>query len=134
MYSINLPVDVDVDNTRILFTHILQNTWGGCYAAVRTAADEEDPNASEMATRSKEGNSDATSATPPRRENGEDIGKVMDKYKFRWAPRFSDVERTAAQPEAEGSDAWALRQGYVSVTPLKANFLHGPGIGQELKL
>ncbi|KAK6354759.1 hypothetical protein TWF696_003896 [Orbilia brochopaga] len=134
MYSVNLPVDTDVENTKILFTHILQNTWGGCYAAVRTAADEEDPNALEMATRDREGAADASGTPPLRKANGEDVSKVMEKYKFRWAPRFSDVEKTAAQPSAEGSDAWALRQGYVSVTPLKANFLHGPGIGQELIL
>ncbi|KAJ6261397.1 hypothetical protein Dda_4067 [Drechslerella dactyloides] len=138
MYSINLPVDTDVDNAKILFTHILQNTWGGCYAAVRTAADEEDPNALEKANRDAEENPTRDAELPavpaPPAQNGEDARKVMEKYKFRWAPRFSDVEKTAAQPSAEGSDAWALRQGYVSVTPLKANFLHGPGIGQELTL
>ncbi|KAF3917835.1 hypothetical protein ABW20_dc0105437 [Dactylellina cionopaga] len=129
IYSVNVPLERGVDGARILFTHILQNTWGGCYKAVQTAEDDEDPGKLEKATR------EGTSSPPKEGDDDKSTAeKLMEKYKFKWAPRFGDVEKSAKEEGAEGSDAWALMQGFISVTPLKANFLHGPGIGEELKL
>ncbi|KAF3909531.1 hypothetical protein AA313_de0204572 [Arthrobotrys entomopaga] len=129
LYSLNVPLEPGIDHGRILFTHILQNTWGGCYKAVQTAEEEEDAGALEKATR------DGTSSPPTTGGDGdgEALG-VMDKYKFKWAPRFGDVEKAAKEPSAKGSDAWAVMQGFISITPIIANFMHGKGIGEELKL
>ncbi|KAK6538805.1 hypothetical protein TWF694_010370 [Orbilia ellipsospora] len=127
LYSVNVPLEPGIDHGRILFTHILQNTWSGCYKAVQTSEEEEDAGALEKATR------DGT-ASPPTGANVEEDPKVMDKYKFKWAPRFGDVEKAAKEESAKGSDAWAVMQGFISITPLKANFMHGTGIGEELKL
>ncbi|EWC47343.1 hypothetical protein DRE_00311 [Drechslerella stenobrocha 248] len=135
IYSVNLPVEKGVENARILVTHILQNTWGGCYAAVHTAADDEDPGAIEKAARdSSAAGSNAAATAPGADDDDDENAAAMKGYKFRWAPRFSDVEKASARPDAKGSDAWALRQGFISVTPLKANFLHGPGVGGEIML
>ncbi|EPS44324.1 hypothetical protein H072_1682 [Dactylellina haptotyla CBS 200.50] len=125
LYSVNIPLNPGVDHARVISTHILQNTWGGCYKAIQTEEDDEDPGKVEKATR--EGTS-----SPPTDESI--ANKLMDKYKFKWAPRFGDVEKASKEDSARGSDAWALQQGFISVTPLKANYLHGPGVGEELIL
>ncbi|KAK6349127.1 hypothetical protein TWF730_009883 [Orbilia blumenaviensis] len=129
IYSVNVPLEAGVYHSKILFTHILQNTWGGCYKAIQTNQEEEDPGKLEKATRD--------GVSTPAEEGGteEATAKLMEKYRFKWAPRFIDVEKSAKEEGAVGSDAWALMQGFISVTPLKANFMHASArIGDELKL
>ncbi|KAK6512340.1 hypothetical protein TWF481_001228 [Arthrobotrys musiformis] len=131
IYSVNVPLEEDVYHARILYTHILQNTWGGCYKAIQTKEEDEDPGKVEKDSR----DGVSTPAGGDRSEEEKDRDKLMEKYRFKWAPRFVDVEKAAKEESARGSDAWALMQGFISVTPLKANFMHASAqIGEELTL
>ncbi|KAF3077979.1 hypothetical protein TWF569_005026 [Orbilia oligospora] len=134
IYSVNVPLEEGVYHAKILFTHILQNTWGGCYKAIQTKEEEEDPGKLEKATR--DGVSTPAEEVGTGSSNAEgNTDKLMEKYRFKWAPRFIDVEKAAKEESAAGSDAWALMQGFISVTPLRANFMHASAqIGEELKL
>jgi hypothetical protein len=42
---------------------------------------------------------------------------------FKWAPQFKDVYESVENSEP-GNDGWAVAQGFTSVTPLRANFMH----------
>ncbi|RPB11623.1 sure-like protein [Morchella conica CCBAS932] len=127
LYSVNVPLllGVDGDGTKVLYTNILQNYWtmGSSFEEVE-ANDELDPDEREMQIR----------------EGGEGVGgsdqKVVGlKHKtFQWAPKFADVYRSVEEAPP-GNDGWAVKEGHVSVTPLKANFMHFDGlIGGEIKL
>jgi broad specificity polyphosphatase/5'/3'-nucleotidase SurE len=54
---------------------------------------------------------------------------------FMWSPKFTDVYKSVEESEP-GNDGWAVAQGYTSVTPLRANFMHalGGNNGKEIKL
>jgi tubulin--tyrosine ligase len=53
---------------------------------------------------------------------------------FKWAPSFKDVYESVEASEP-GNDGWAVAQGYTSVTPLRANFMHTQGKFEgEIKL
>ncbi|KAF2278648.1 sure-like protein [Westerdykella ornata] len=74
------------------------------------------------------------------REEEEDAREGAEKHirythkHFHWAPQFKDVYQSVEE-SAPGNDGWAVAQGYTSVTPLRANFMHVHGFsGQEIKL
>ncbi|KAM3073114.1 hypothetical protein ACMFMG_008834 [Clarireedia jacksonii] len=128
LYSVNVPLVEGVEERKVLWTDLLQNYWGegSCFEEVdgggAEGADEE-----EEKIREKEG----TGAE----EKGEGEKKVGHTHKhFKWAPRFSDVYKSVEEAPP-GNDGWAVKEGYTSVTPLKANFMHAsvPTSG-ELKL
>lgn len=128
LYSVNVPLllGVDGEGTKVLYTNILQNSWtmGSSFEEVE-ANDELDPDEREMQIR----------------EGGEGAGgsekktAVGLKHKtFQWAPKFADVHKSVEEAPP-GNDGWAVKEGHVSVTPLKANFMHFDGlVGGEIKL
>ncbi|KAH0604300.1 uncharacterized protein H6S33_006677 [Morchella sextelata] len=127
LYTVNVPLilGVDGEGTKILYTNILQNYWtmGSSFEEVE-ANDELDPDEREMQIR--EGGE---------RGEGADLKVVGLKHKtFQWAPKFADVYKSVEEAPP-GNDGWAVKEGHVSVTPLKANFMHFDGlIGGEIKL
>jgi len=52
---------------------------------------------------------------------------------FNWAPKFKDVYESVERA-GPGNDGWTVKEGMISVTPLKANFMHVEGYEGELKL
>ncbi|KAJ5512021.1 Survival protein SurE-like phosphatase/nucleotidase [Penicillium expansum] len=58
--------------------------------------------------------------------------RIQHKH-FKWAPSFQDVYRSVEESEP-GNDGWTVKEQMTSVTPLKANFMHAPGISGEIKL
>ncbi|KAI0999222.1 putative tubulin--tyrosine ligase [Podosphaera aphanis] len=122
LYSINIPLIENVGEKKIYWTNILQNYWveGSCFEEVK---DDE--------KKSKDIIISDLESTEAKDESN--ITRHQHKL-FKWAPRFTDVYQsvTLAPP---GNDGWAVQQGYTSVTPLKANFMHAPAqIEGELKL
>ncbi|TAQ87186.1 hypothetical protein B7494_g4498 [Chlorociboria aeruginascens] len=126
LYTINVPLLEDVDQKRIMWTNVLQNYWeeGSCFQEVE---DEEwDADEEEESIREREG-------APRGDTNGESVTRHKHKH-FKWAPRFADVYRSVDKA-GPGNDGWAVKEGYTSVTPLKANFMHAAAVTQgELKL
>ncbi|KAI9738894.1 MAG: hypothetical protein M1818_005207 [Claussenomyces sp. TS43310] len=124
LYSVNIPLVDDVGSRKVLWTNMLQNYWGpsSCFEE----AEDDEGDAEEAEQRIREGESDS----------GVDNALVTNhKHKhFKWAPKFLDVHKAVAESEP-GNDGWAVKEGYTSVTPLKANFMHAaPGSEGELKL
>ncbi|ATZ55116.1 hypothetical protein BCIN_11g04050 [Botrytis cinerea B05.10] len=127
LYTVNVPLVEGVEKNKILWTNMLQNYWGegSCFEEVEGKDDDADEE--EEKIREKEG----------QQGEGDGEGKkaVGHTHKhFKWAPRFTDVYKSVEEAEP-GNDGWAVKEGYTSVTPLKANFMHATAATQgELKL
>ncbi|KAL8994304.1 MAG: hypothetical protein Q9169_005677 [Polycauliona sp. 2 TL-2023] len=148
LYSVNVPLVAGVEGAKVVYTHALQNYWasGSSFTEVEANDEGEDPEVKEMEIREQEGG-----------QGSEDGGKGKGQMKghkhrhFTWTPKFEDVYQSVEKSEA-GNDGWAVKEGLVrfvgsvmgrffvkltiggSVTPLKANFMHVPGLKGELKL
>ncbi|KAK2750976.1 hypothetical protein FQN57_000051 [Myotisia sp. PD_48] len=129
LYSINVPLETGVGATKILYTNVLDNRWtASCFQAIDAELSGEDPSLQEYLLRnqgergSSGGGEKDSSSTP----------KIRHKH-FKWAPRFDDVYKSE-KTSPPGNDGWAVRLGYISVTPLKANFMHTTGYFGEITL
>jgi len=126
LYTVNVPLIEGVDSRKVMWTNMLQNYWGpgSCFQEVE--AEEGQPEDEEQRIREGESLDDTKHDT---------LGEPWHKHKhFKWAPRFTDVYKSVEE-SGPGNDGWAVKEGYTSVTPLKANFMHAAsGIQGELKL
>lgn len=127
LYSINVPLKEGVLTRKIVYTDMLQNQWtGSSFEEISEGEGDADPEKEEQKIRDR---SDSWSQA-----TGEAKKPVIEKQRirFRWAPKFADV-RASVEKAAKG-DGYAVIQGYVSVTPLKANFWHVSKYQGEIKL
>ncbi|KAF2796022.1 sure-like protein [Melanomma pulvis-pyrius CBS 109.77] len=148
LYTINVPLVENVGDRKVLYTDMLQNAWtsGSCFTVIDVPADEDQSaEASESSLRKAEetqGRKELRSGGGDGLESGRDTpvsqpggqGHVRYTHQhFKWAPRFTDVYKSVEE-SAPGNDGWAVAQGFTSVTPLRANFMHVPGFEGEIKL
>ncbi|WYZ35545.1 hypothetical protein EsH8_X_000192 [Colletotrichum jinshuiense] len=120
LYSVNVPLVEGVEGHKTLFTGMLQNYWsdGSCFQEIEDEAGDE--GAEEQ--RIREGAGGEAQGGEPKTAEGE--ARKGHKHKhFKWAPRFTDVYKSVEEAEP-GNDGWAVKEGFTSVTPLKANFWH----------
>lgn len=103
LYSCNVPLIADIETSKIMYTHALQNYWtsGSSFQEIEATGDE-DPQA-----REKEIRESGESANPTPKEQ-----KAGHKHRhFKWAPNFGDIQKSIdASPP--GNDGWAIHQGY----------------------
>ncbi|KAF2470072.1 sure-like protein [Lindgomyces ingoldianus] len=141
LYSVNVPLVENVESQKILYTEMLQNTWrsGSCFQVIQVP-EEEDQGAEEVeaAMRKAEQKLGRKEQGREGTESGYDTptGQGHIRYThthYKWAPRFKDVYQSVEESEP-GNDGWAVAQGYTSVTPLRANFMHAHGFEGEIKL
>ena len=104
LYSINVPLVVDVESHKIMYTHALQNYWtsGSSFEEVPADEDDQDPETHEQEIRKNEMAGGDQSKNPM---------KGHRHRNFKWAPKFGDVQKSIdASPP--GNDGWAIGQGY----------------------
>ncbi|KAK3067103.1 hypothetical protein LTS18_001307, partial [Coniosporium uncinatum] len=148
LYSVNVPLRgsaKEVESSRVQYTGMLQNMWksGSCFDAVEVPEEEDEgPEEGERRIRRaesggedglREGSGDPR-AQLMENEGGE--GEGQERYRhmhFKWVPKFKDVYESVEQ-SGPGNDGWVVKEGMVSVTPLRANFMHVEGFEGELKL
>lgn len=146
LYSVNVPLVESVGIRKVLYTNMLQNAWtsGSCFTVIDVPADE-DQTADDNETRIREaeekqgkkelkGNTSGTGSgrDTPVSQQGQGHVRYTHQH-FKWSPRFTDVYKSVDE-SVPGNDGWAVAQGYTSVTPLRANFMHVPGFEEEIKL
>ncbi|KAI1100797.1 sure-like protein [Jackrogersella minutella] len=137
VYSVNVPLIENVEEKKTLWTEMLQNYWGkdgSCFEEVDGSVGDED----EEEERIREGEEMRASGGPDSKANGDDGEAGQSRYPhrhFKWAPRFTDVYKSV-EDSSPGNDGWAVKEGFTSITPLKANFWHAAAHlhGEELKL
>ncbi|KAE8373399.1 survival protein sure-like phosphatase/nucleotidase [Aspergillus bertholletiae] len=133
LYSINVPLEPGMSQNKVLYTEMLDNRWtsGSCFRAVDASVPNANPEQQEHNVRHQDQTSgEELSANA----NGTTTRRPRIQHKnFQWVPNFSDVYRSVEE-SAPGNDGWAVKEGMTSVTPLRANFMHQPGIQGEIKL
>lgn len=142
LYSVNVPLVEGVKERKILWTNMLQNWWksGSCFQVVDTptSTGDDDPESTIRKQEEKLGRKELRSlggeASAP--SSGVATPQPHMRYthkEFKWAPLFKDVYESVEASEP-GNDGWAVAQGYTSVTPLRANFMHVDGFKGEITL
>ncbi|KAI8960465.1 sure-like protein [Daldinia sp. FL1419] len=137
LYSVNVPLVEGVDKHKTLWTEMLQNYWGEstvCFEEVEGSVGDEE----EEEERIREGEEASASIGVDSKAAGDDGETGQTRYPhrhFKWAPKFADVYKSVEE-SAPGNDGWAVKEGFTSVTPMKANFYHTATHlhGEELKL
>lgn len=104
LYSINVPLRKGVENSKILYTEMLQNRWvsGSSFQELPEEADDVDPNAEEQAIRDGDNSVNGNANKPLRKVH----------RKFKWSPNFADVYGFVA--DAKRGDGWEVSQGNVT--------------------
>ncbi|MCJ1385086.1 hypothetical protein MMC17_008204 [Xylographa soralifera] len=128
LYSINVPMIQGVEDNKVMYTYVLQNYWSSGSPFQEIEADEEEKNPEEQEREIRHQQVELAGKTS-------NSGQARHKHKhFRWAPKFSDIHKSIEE-NPPGNDGWAIKEGYTSVTPLKANFMHASSSMEgELKL
>ncbi|KAI1473063.1 sure-like protein [Daldinia caldariorum] len=137
LYSVNVPLVEGVDERKTLWTEMLQNYWGEssvCFEEVEGSVGDEE----EEEERIREGEEAISSGAVDSKANGNSGETEQTRYPhrhFKWAPKFADVYKSVEE-SPPGNDGWAVKEGFTSVTPMKANFYHTAThlYGEELKL
>lgn len=154
LYSINVPLTAELsDNTRILYTNILENTWGAnfepwtdyekrqAHKQKGQSADEldlEDELAAVATVGVQQGHQPHANGEGPKNTlptvalNSQGLARNKALTQFKWSPDFKAV-RNSVKGSPEGNDGLVVDQGNISVTPLKALFKDLP-IKKEIKL
>ena len=135
LYSINVPLVPHVESTKVLYTHMLQNSWmsGSCFTEVEVPEENDyGPEEREMEIRRAEsmgGDTDrgieaARGAVNGHTGNGADVqghgegnsgsnGHLRYTHKhFKWSPKFKDVY-DSVEKAAPGNDGWAVKEGFI---------------------
>lgn len=120
LYNLNIPMIQKLlsdDGLQIVWTTMWRNSYGRLFkalpaseaAAMRgiSAAGPDSPNAGPATEKEAE-----TEALP------ENIGSLV----FKFAPDMTGLITPSPTSVPVGSDGWAISQGFVSVTPLRATF------------
>ena len=104
LYSCNVPVVADVENHKILYTHVLQNYWssGSSFTEIEATEDDEDPQSQEQNIREGGESQTAESQGKPTRHQ---------HRHFKWAPKYDNIQKSIEE-SSPGNDGWAIHQGY----------------------
>ncbi|KAL4810423.1 survival protein sure-like phosphatase/nucleotidase [Aspergillus unguis] len=133
LYSVNVPLEPGVSESKVMYTEMLDNRWssGSCFDAVDAKVPVENPGLREQTLRDQEEKLEEGGTANVGPKSGK-RSRIPHKH-FIWAPKFTDVYRSVEE-SSPGNDGWTVKEGMTSVTPLKANFMHTPGIKGEIKL
>ncbi|KAF9876049.1 calcium-translocating P-type ATPase [Colletotrichum karsti] len=124
LYTVNVPLVEGVETHKTMFTGVLQNYWrqGSCFQEIEGDVGDED----EEEEKIREGDFGEAlggdEEPAEKKESGEKASASRTRH-FKWAPKFTDVYQSVEEAPP-GNDGWAVKEGYTSVTPLKANFWH----------
>jgi len=107
VFSVNVPLKQKVDQAKIVYSYIYQNTWNTCYREIadgEVVVEGEDPEEKEVETRTGKG------------EAVKNVGKESVEEKtsksYAWAPNFMDMTKMI-QDSPEDSDGKVLLAGNI---------------------
>lgn len=120
LYSINIPMIQELlsdDGLKICWTTIWRNSYGRLFKQVASPSKSK-----QMVTTGPAAELDALSddghSTPT--ENGDQV--QPQRLAFKFAPDMAGLINPVVSTLPVGSDGWAIQQGWVSVTPLRASY------------
>jgi tubulin---tyrosine ligase len=125
LYNVNIPLIENLlseEGLKIYWTTMWRTSYGRLFKAI--------PTENQSSAKVNPGGPDASSTFPsetakvPR-------GSESPQLAFKWSPEMEGLVRPSLATLPVGSDGWALHQGGVSVTPLRACFAENPSIGLQ---
>lgn len=130
LYSINVPMVptlLEPGGVRISTTRIWRNSYARLFAAQPAESPTRDahhlPRAGPDAPQARQaGPTHGQKDTDP-----EEVGGLV----FKWAPEMSSLIKPDLGKIPVDSDAYAIHNGFVSVTPIRASFAEPPWDGVE---
>lgn len=153
LYSVNIPLtdSLQEGETKIFYTHILENTWGAVFEpweeyekrealkSESTVSLDVNDEVAAVATVGKQqshrpsiGGERPQNILPTYELNSQGIKRNKALKQFKWHPDFDAVEQSV-QGSEPGNDGLTVEEGNISVTPLRAVFRDLP-IKGEIKL
>ncbi|TCD71507.1 hypothetical protein EIP91_008888 [Steccherinum ochraceum] len=122
LYNVNIPMIQELLSDKgldIYWTKIWRNTYGRLFKAHATSKPATSP-------------AGPDSLNEPPVELGEDAQKdeEKDKLVFKFAPDIAPLINPTKASLPAGSDAWAISNGWASVTPLRASFAEPTGVAE----
>ncbi|KAI2853998.1 hypothetical protein CBS147343_6764 [Aspergillus niger] len=131
LYNVNVPMRLDVESRPVLWTRTYPYYWARGYLYSEVSGEKAAPvgvNGHANGEELTNGTTTPSKTVTPKSETG------LKKRNFAWAAELSDMKK-ALQESPEGTDAHTVLSGCTSVTALRANFWHVPGLeGQLLHL
>ncbi|RSH93391.1 hypothetical protein EHS25_007747 [Saitozyma podzolica] len=124
VYSINVPLDEDVlakDKRRFCWTTIRRNTYGSLFRSVDFRAE---PQHHHELSSEQDAGPGATSEHHPALSDSETraLTPSHGPRAFRFAPDLTPITLAGPDSLPEGTDAWACAKGFVSITPIRAEY------------
>lgn len=137
LYNINIPMREDVESQPVLYTRTLPYYWSrGClYAEVggKKEVEKEKMNGFLNGVSNGDGHGHVNDLHEANGVNGVHENNVSKQRLFKWSADLSDMKKRLQESE-EGTDAHTVLNGSTSVTALRANFWHVPGLSGPLDL
>ncbi|PYH95048.1 acid phosphatase [Aspergillus ellipticus CBS 707.79] len=138
LYNVNVPMRLDVESRPVMWTRTYPYYWakGYLYSEVKgekapvlgngfcDGAEEE----AEV-----EAEAEVVDGVKEGKGKNSPAGGALKEREFAWAAELSDMKK-ALQASEEGTDAHTVLNGNTSVTALRANFWHVPGLEGQLVL
>jgi len=118
LYSVNIPMIeqiLGVDGLKVCWTRLFRNSYGQLFKNVSGSIGYP---TSTVAVGS-EPNTGQTQTSDP-----EEI--AMGSLLFKWSPMLEGITSPKLDCLPVGSDTWAIHQGFICVTPLRASFGEPP--------
>jgi broad specificity polyphosphatase/5'/3'-nucleotidase SurE len=109
LYNINIPLIEGIlspEGLKVCWTTIWRNSYTRLFKSV--SVDDQERSGTALTT------------TP------DPLPIETEGLLFKWAPEMKDLITPPLSSLPAGSDGWAIHQGYVSVTPLRATFGEPP--------
>jgi tubulin---tyrosine ligase len=116
LYSINVPMIPELlaeQDLPICWTDMWRKSYGQLFKA-----HTHNPGASRPPGGPDEPGAESPSPAAGTDAAQHDVGRLV----FKWGPEIKGLITPNASSVPVGSDAWAINNGYVSVTPLRAGF------------
>lgn len=139
LYTINVPLIPQLQepgSVEVLHTTTWRNQYGRLFKALKPAADTPSGAAAppEGPDAAPPKSTQPTTTVPPSTTSSSD----SDPLRFKFAPDMSNLIPKSSNEIPEGTDAWAIHNGYASVTALRASFAEpsevGSTSGRKMKL
>ncbi|KAF5374765.1 hypothetical protein D9758_000274 [Tetrapyrgos nigripes] len=121
LYNVNIPLIEGLlsEGLKIYWTTMWRTSYGRLFKAI--------PAEHQSSAKVNPGGPDASS-THPSETVKVPSGPGAAELVFKWSPEMEGLVRPSLSTLPVGSDGWALHQGGVSVTPLRASFAEDPSI------
>ncbi|TFK30464.1 cytoplasm protein [Coprinopsis marcescibilis] len=124
LYNVNIPLIeglLSQEDLKIYWTNIWRNSYGRLFKNV--ASDSKSPD--KLVINPAGPDSSVDPQTQPR-QRLDPVAPPEGDLLFKWAPDMGNLIQPSPNDLPVGSDGWAIHNGWVSVTPLRASFAEAP--------